>query len=290
MNKPILPFVEIMVTQSCNISCHGCTNYSDLKHTGYLTWKQGQAQIEPWLERVEIPDFGILGGEPLMNPDIRNWIIGLRKLLPHAQIRFATNGLLLKKHYDVVKLLAEIGNCVFKIGVHINDPELEDTIKRIQSEYQWEPVTEFGVQRFKTANNFRFHIKRPDVFWKTYQGSYNNMTPHNSDPQQAFEICCQQTCPLLYNGKLHKCSTSGLLEDVLSRHHYPNNELWQPYMSAGLDPECSDQELTKFLNNFGKPNKICGQCPTVDNLESKLIHLNNVTRKKINEKNVSRNR
>ena len=43
--KPVLPFVEIMITQACNISCTGCTNYSDLVHKGYLTWEQGQAEI-----------------------------------------------------------------------------------------------------------------------------------------------------------------------------------------------------------------------------------------------------
>jgi uncharacterized Fe-S cluster-containing radical SAM superfamily protein len=281
MTKFILPFVETMVTQACNISCHGCTNYSDLTHTGYLTWDQGRAQIKPWLERVDIPDFGILGGEPLINPDIRNWIFGLREMLPDAQIRFTTNGLLLKKHYDVVKILSEIGNCIFKIGVHVVDPDLEEIIQKIYNEYNWEPVTEFGVQRHRTQNNFRFHVRRPDTFWKTYQGSYLDMRPHNSDPAAAFDICCQQTCPLLYNGKIYKCSTSGLLEDVLSRHNTPNNELWKPYVSKGLEPNCSDAELQDFLNNFGKPNKICGQCPTANDVGSRIVHLENVFKQKV---------
>jgi organic radical activating enzyme len=281
MVKPVLPFVEIMVTQACNLSCHGCTNYSDLVHNGYLTWEQGQAQITPWLERVEIPDFGILGGEPLMNPDIRNWIQGLRELMPTSQIRFTTNGLLLEKNFDIVDLLHDVGNVVFKIAVHQENEQLENTIKQIHEKFDWEPITEFGVARLKTSRNLRFHVRRPDVFYKTYQGTYDTMQPHNNDPAQAFAICCQQTCPLLYNGKLYKCSTSGLLEDVLKRAGYPNKNLWDKYLYDGLLPTATESELTNFLLNFGKPHQMCCMCPTKSDTQSTIVHLKNVSTKKI---------
>lgn len=280
MTKPILPFLEMMATQACNISCEGCTNYSDLVHKGYITWDQAKAEIEPWLERVDIPDFGIFGGEPLMNPDIRSWIIGIRELLPDAQIRFTTNGLLLSKNFDIVDLLANIGNCVFKIGVHVVDSELEDTIKKILDRYDWEPVVEFGVHRLKTHNAFRFHVRRPDIFWKTFRGEYRNMMPHDSDPKEAFSMCCQQTCPLLYKARIYKCSTAGLLKDTLERHDRPNWQSWEPYLDSGIGPDCSQQILDNFLRNFGKPNSVCAQCPTEKDIKSKIIHLENVSRRK----------
>jgi organic radical activating enzyme len=276
MTKPVLPFIEIMVTQACNLSCTGCTNYSDLKHAGYLTWAEGRAQLESWLARVDLPDFGILGGEPLMNPRIRDWIVGLRELMPTTQIRFTTNGLLLEKNFDIVELLHEIGNCVFKVAVHQHDEQLEQVIQRILNMYNWQPVTEHGVNRLRTDNNFRFHVRRPDIFWKTFQGTYQDMRPHTSDPAQAFSICCQQTCPLLYNGRIYKCSTSGLLRETLERFGRPNWELWQPYLQNGIGPDCSDQELENFLHNFGRPASVCAMCPTVQDTQSKLIHLENV--------------
>jgi organic radical activating enzyme len=283
--KPVLPFVEIMVTQACNISCAGCTNYSDLPHSGYLTWDQGRAQIEPWLERVDIPDFGILGGEPLMNPKIRDWIRGLRELMPTSQIRFTTNGLLLERNFDIVDLLADIGNCVFKIAVHENNDALENIIQRVQDRFTWEPVVEYGVSRLKTKNNMRFHVRRPDKFYKTFIGTYENMKPHDNDPNEAFDVCCQQTCPLLYNGSIYKCSTSGLLKDTLLKFNNPNIEQWSQYLIDGLSPDCTVAELSEFLNNFGKPNKLCRMCPTKNDLESVLIHLDNVSRKKYDSKN-----
>ena len=278
--KPVLPFIEIMITQACNISCTGCTNYSDLVHKGYLTWEQGRAEIEPWLEREDIPDFGILGGEPLMNPRVRDWIRGLRDLMPHSQIRFTTNGLLLSQNFDIVDLLADIGNCVFKIAVHEQNQELEQVIQRVHDRFEWEPVVEFGVSRLKTKNNMRFHVRRPDKFYKTFVGTYENMMPHNNDPQQAFDNCCQQTCPLLYNGLIYKCSTSGLLADTLSKVNNPNTTAWEPYLYDGLAPNCTDTELNSFLNNFGKSHIMCRQCPTKHDTGSTIIHLDNVSRKK----------
>lgn len=278
--KPILPFVEMMATQTCNLSCSGCTNYSDVVHKGWVPWKYAKSQIVPWLERVNIPDFGILGGEPLLNPEIRQWILGVRDLLPNAQIRFTTNGLLLAQNLDIVDLAAEVGNIVFKIGVHVMDPDLENTIQYIMDRFSWQPVTEYGINRFETGNRFRFQISRPDTFWKTFQGPYTNMQPHNNDPAAAFAVCCQQTCPLLYQGRIYKCSTVGLLRDTLTKFGNPNPELWQPFLSDGIAADCSDEDLDKFLSNFGRPNALCRQCPSSQNSSSKILHLSNVSRQK----------
>lgn len=272
----MLSFLETMTNQSCNLACHGCTNYSDLRHSGYVTWAQGKEQISNWLHRIDIPDFGIMGGEPLMNPDIEKWIIGIRELLPNAQIRFTTNGLLLSKKFHVIKLLEEIGNCVFKITVHVDNDILNENIQRVYHAYEWQDITEFGIQRHTTGNDFRFHVKRPTQFFKTYQGTYDSMMPHNSDPVQAFDLCIQQTCPLLYNGMIYKCSTAGLLKDTLQKVGNPNSGHWQPYMIDGLSPDCDDAELWSFINNFGKPHAMCRQCPTKNNSDSIVNHLENV--------------
>jgi organic radical activating enzyme len=273
---PQLPFLETMITQVCNLSCQGCTNFSDLRHTGYVTWSQGSAWIESWLSRISIPDFGIMGGEPMINPEWQDWVQGVRDLMPNAQIRFTTNGLLLHKHPEIMDFFEHIGNTVFKITVHVSDPDLEQKIKQIQSSKDWNPVQEYGIQRWVTKNNLRLQINRPSVFYQTYQGTLDSMRPHNSDPKQAFEICVQKTCPLLYQGRIYKCSTSALTLEILKRHHNPYMQQWLPYQDLGLDAECSSQALEQFVNNFGQVNRICGQCPSKTHVHSKLDHLSTV--------------
>lgn len=262
-----------MITQVCNLSCTGCTNYSDLKHTGYVRWEQGKEWLQNWLTRVDIPDFGIMGGEPLINPECKDWLIGTRSLLPQSQIRFTTNGLLLDKHWDLLDLMHDLGNVSFKITVHVMDKELQSSIDRIFKRYNWRAVNEYGIDRWITGNNFRFHVKSPLHFIKTYRGNYDTMLPWNSDPVQAFENCCQQTCPLLHQGRIYKCSTAGLLKDVVNRKSPQYIDQWIPYIDPGISWDCEPVVLGKFISNFGKPHNRCGQCPTRDNADSKLEHL-----------------
>lgn len=261
-----------MATQVCNISCEGCTNYSDLPHKGYVPWKKFKSEFTPWLDLLEIPDFGIMGGEPLINPEITDWLSGSRELLPTSQIRFTTNGLLLSKHMDVVDCAHSIGNVVFKISVHTNSTELEQTIQEIFSRYQWEPVVEFGIHRWKTTNGMRFQVNRPTEFVKTYQGAYHNMMPYDSSITESFAACIQQTCPLLHNGAIYKCSTQGLLKETLARVGNPNLEHWAPYLIDGITINSSRDVIQNFVNNFSKPAKICQMCPSKKDTAAFIKH------------------
>jgi Radical SAM superfamily/4Fe-4S single cluster domain len=273
-----LPFLETMITQSCNLSCLGCTNYSDLRHAGYVPWSQGKQQIQAWLDRLNIQEFGIIGGEPLINPEWREWVSGSRELMPEAQLRFTTNGLLLDRVPDIIDFFESIGNIVFKITVHTDNQLLEEHIQKIQQSRNWLPVVEYGVSRWTGLNNVRLQINRPQTFIKTYRNSYTNMMPWHSDPVQAFEHCCQRTCPLLYQGKIYKCSTAGLLKDTLKRFDNPNIADWQPYIDSGIDITDSDHVIQNFCNNFGLSNFICGQCPSRSTGD--IDHYSNVIFKK----------
>ena len=277
MSKPTLPFLETMITQACNLSCEGCTNYSDLKHSGYVTWSQGRAWLEPWLDRLYIPDFGIIGGEPLINPELEQWLLGLRDLMPETQLRLTTNGLLLHKWPRLLDLINHVGNCVFKITVHVDDVALEQEINKIFQSQSWEPVVEYGISRWRNTRGVRLQINRPLTFLKTYLGTYNSMAPHHSNPDDAFATCVQKTCPLLYQGKIYKCSTSALLLDTLDRFDRPNWPEWERYIEPGIGSDCPDYAISNFINNFGQPHVQCGQCP--GSAASPLMHRITVKRK-----------
>lgn len=274
-----LPFLETMITQVCNLSCQGCTNYSDLQHSGYVSWQAGQDQIQPWLDRFSIDDFGIIGGEPLINPEWREWLRGLRQLMPDAQLRFTTNGLLLHRAKDIVDLCEEIGNIVLKVTVHTDDAELTDNLALLQSARNWQPVHEYGINRWLGPRQMRLQINRPDRFIMTYRGTYQNMLPWHSNPAEAFEQCCQQTCPLLYQGRIYKCSTAGLLKDTLMRHDNPNWDQWKSYIDSGIGIDDPDSAIQAFADNFGKPHAQCAQCPSDD--MARIPHMSTTSRKNI---------
>ena len=278
--KPTLPFLETMLTQSCNLSCTGCTNYSDLRFSGYVNWADGKHDLEQWLDRINIPDFGLMGGEPLMNPEVRDWIVGCRELMPDSQLRFTTNGELLHKHLDVLDIVQDVGNIVFKISVHRYDRELENIIEYIFNKYKWEIVHEHGITRYKAKNNVRFQVNRPQTFIKTYRREYEHMLPYDSIPSESFDICIQQTCPLLYNGRIYKCSTSGLLVDTLVKTGNIDSMVWDQYKKyKGIGWADSLADIETFISTFGKPESICSMCPTTKDREAIVVHQNKVRSK-----------
>jgi sulfatase maturation enzyme AslB (radical SAM superfamily) len=220
-----------------------------------------------------------MGGEPLMNPDLHNWIKGIRDMMPETQIRFVTNGLLLAKNRRIVDLLHEVGNAVLKISYHVDDPSVDQEIQHIRERFAWRDINEFGIDRWITGRDFRFQIARPKKFIRTFRGDYTNMQPHDNEPVAAFDLCVQKRCPMLLDGVIYKCGTAALTQSVLERFGWPNREQWQPYLGHGLSADCTDQELERFLANFGRPHAICRQCPTAQDLDSILDHTITVTRK-----------
>lgn len=278
-NKEYIEYIEIQFIHACNLACQGCATFSELKHNGYTTWSQTKKDLLPWLDRLYPECIGVMGGEPFINPNLKEYITGLRELLPNTQIRLPTNGLLLLKKYDIVEMLHEMGNAVLKISYHLDDPLINNAIKKIFNDFDLKPVTEFGINRWSTNNNFKFQINAPTTFLRSFIGDYQNMKPHKNDPADAFEICVAKRCPFLYNGQLFKCSTAGLTPWILERFGNPNKELWQRYVGTGLSPDCSDGQLRRFLNNFGKPHAICRQCPSKKDKESLIDHKTNVIKK-----------
>jgi hypothetical protein len=274
MIKPILPFCETMITYACNLSCVGCTNYSDYNTRGWVAWDQGQQWISDWLERVDIPDFGIIGGEPLMNPEVVDWIYGVRSLLPDSQIRFTTNGVLLERNPKALTALMEIGNCVIKLSVH--QPHkfyTQQAIKTLLELTEWQPIKEHGMQRWIGPNQMRLQINFPQQFVKSFRGQFYNMLPHDSNPAEAFAECVQKTCPLLYNGRIYKCSSIALLDQVLGDWKRNKEVTWQPYLDyQGIGMDSSASDIQKFIKQFGQPETICTMCPTSANSESIVNH------------------
>ena len=278
MKKFDLPYLEFMVMRNCNLSCEGCTTFSDHRHPGhYPTVEEIISDLKSWSTRLNFDHLGTMGGEPLLNPHIEDILVQVREHFPNTTIRFVTNGLLLHKHKTLIDKMHQLGNVIFKITKHVNDERVKSIVKYIMDRFDWEPVTEYNINRWLTTNSFRFQINAPEKFFRTFKGTYFNMQPHDNNPVEAFEMCVQKTCPLLYQGKLFKCGTLALTPDMLSKMGQIKKPEWQPYVNGGLALDSSDDALAKWIKNFGKPHAVCRQCPSRNDKESVIDHKNNVT-------------
>ena len=98
LNKREKMNFEIHITDHCNLNCMGCYHFSPLSQEDYLDVKEFERDMErmAYLCKDNVGLITLLGGEPLLHPDVTVFLCISRKLFPSAQIDLLTNGILLK--------------------------------------------------------------------------------------------------------------------------------------------------------------------------------------------------
>lgn len=117
--KFTLNYSEFYVTNVCNLNCPRCNRYNNYKFKGHWRWQDHEADYQKWSEILHINRIGIIGGEPLLNPDFPNWVEGLASLWPESTLQIITNGTqmkLLKKHLPTIKKYSN--RTLIDISVH----------------------------------------------------------------------------------------------------------------------------------------------------------------------------
>jgi organic radical activating enzyme len=272
---PHIEYLETMVTYACTLSCTGCTNYSDYNmRGGYVRWNTAKPWLDMLFDRMRIDCFGLIGGEPFLNPELETWIREFKTNYPFVTLMISTNGQLFHKNTWILDCMEQYGMIYLKLSNQIPGAEyFQNAIDTVLKRFAWQKVQDKYFYQEKILD---FEISSTPKFLKTYRGNLNNMKPYNNDPVEAFEICTQKICPLLENGKLYKCSSVGLLHRVLKDHKLLDDSDWQKYLNTGLDLTCTDTQLQEWADNFGKPNlAICGMCPTNNN-QPYVPHFENV--------------
>lgn len=93
---------EVHITDHCNLNCRGCYHFSPLCDEDYLDVREFERDMErmEYLCKEQVSSIILLGGEPLLHPDVTAFFCVSRKLFSAARIELLTNGILLRKMQD----------------------------------------------------------------------------------------------------------------------------------------------------------------------------------------------
>jgi sulfatase maturation enzyme AslB (radical SAM superfamily) len=92
---------EVDIVKGCNLKCKYCTHVSPLRN-GYIPLDQLSEWFETWSKKLAPERFFILGGEPLLHPEVEKVILTVGKYWRGSNIIFVTNGMILPKKSDSV--------------------------------------------------------------------------------------------------------------------------------------------------------------------------------------------
>ncbi len=184
--KPRLDYVEIEVSESCNLNCKGCSEFSNLaegkKFTDFNVFRKDLVKLKEYF--WGIGKIRLLGGEPLTNPDFIKFVATARELFPDSDIRLVSNGLLIPSLDKMQLTEIKNYNCSFDIS---NYPPTKKKINEIKS-----CLDAVGI-----AYNIGIPVK---MFFKTI------LSEPLESPTKSFNNCIFSYCHSLGNGYLSACT------------------------------------------------------------------------------------
>jgi hypothetical protein len=90
---------DVHLADHCNLNCNGCDNFSPIAPKHFLEREAFERDCKRLSELTcgRLEDICLLGGEPLLHPEITGIIETARTYFPKTEIGILTNGLLLPK-------------------------------------------------------------------------------------------------------------------------------------------------------------------------------------------------
>jgi molybdenum cofactor biosynthesis enzyme MoaA len=153
----------------------------------FADYKQYQNDLKSLSSLYQnVLDIRLMGGEPLLNPELSKFIIATREIFPLANISIVTNGLIIPKTDEHLFEIMVNCKCIFHISVYEPTHSILDKIQETLKKYnvQWQ---------------FNTTIIPIESFYKKI-----TFEPIN-DPVKSHKYCKCRECHFLCNGYLYPC-------------------------------------------------------------------------------------
>jgi Radical SAM superfamily/4Fe-4S single cluster domain len=291
--RRLIDRLEFYITNVCNLTCSGCNRYNNYKFSGHWTWAEAEPVLTRWAEKIEVNHPVILGGEPLLNPDIVAWINGIRRLWPRlGGVQVQSNGTRL----DITRGLYEaldpkVGNWI-GISLHAEEhreplfERIRNFLKHpiIETEDPTDPIGSW--YQFVDVNKNYVHVWNNNTFVQSniIEQVNGQFGLYNSDPNRAHENCTYRRFKNYHmiRGKIYKCGPVALMAEFDDQHQFDISEQDRDIIHAlgrGLGIDEFDTRGQEFLDNIDNMIPQCKFCP--ENYEYKPITFSTLKPNKI---------
>jgi len=144
MIKHNLHYAEFYMTNVCNLACDNCNRYNNFAFAGHDRWQDWAEEYRKWSQRLNLIDIGIIGGEPMLNPDFLSWVHGVAELWPTSYIKIITNGTQFDRWPTLYQDLARYQGQVVPWVTEHDQTRVESTRQRLLA-FLKEPTTTFAI-------------------------------------------------------------------------------------------------------------------------------------------------
>ncbi len=231
--KPDLKYLEIHLTDHCNLNCAGCGHFCPLAAPRYASLPQYLKDMQRLNELFgNILRIRLMGGEPLLHKDVASFIDGARKTFPRSSIELVTNGILLPK------ISKEFWDACSRNDALVNITLYPPFVDSVDS---WEKLCEL--------HGVKWTVSKLETF------SAHQNIKGDSNKQNAFQICrAHFFCPFLYDGHIYTCSLPALA------HYFNESFDCKIPADGGINIHAQDVSGRLILRKLALPIESCKWC------------------------------
>lgn len=202
LKTPFLNYLEINIVDQCNLNCKGCAHFSNICNNNFVPLEEYKKDLELISEKFNLYNFRLLGGEPLLHPQLSKLVEITRNILKKSRIIIVTNGLLINKlNETVLKSLSE-NNVIVSISLYKPTYEILDSI-----------ISTLNYHNINYLINDDY-FRKPEVIDKFHT---RLSTTRSEEGYLANERCSGRFCRFLRDGKISKCYYPLLIELLNSK-------------------------------------------------------------------------
>lgn len=235
----IVPYIEVNLTDACNLKCKGCTHFSSLyEESSIYPLYDYEKDLQKLRNVGQIFRLRLLGGEPFLIKNLHEYIRITREIFPESMIEIVTNGLLVKKvNQEIMTTIRDYDIC---ISVSLYPPTC-----KIKKEIE-DHMRAYGILYYFDTGNTEQEIT---MF-------YRNLTLQDThDEEISNSVCLSASCTFLRRGRIYKCPFDGLVNDF-----YRYYEVDGKYES-GVDLARNADYIYEKLKEYAlRPIKLCRYC------------------------------
>ena len=189
--RPYLDFIEFHLAEHCNLGCYSCVQFSQIAEEEYYDIEEFERDVKRLFELTNglIGRIHLMGGEPLLNKNCKDYFFIVRKYFKFNTVLLVTNGILLPKQEKS-----------FWESCRENNITISPT--KYPLEIDWDKIQ-------KICNEYNIKLNFYDGSGERNKVSNKNVLKLEGDldPFHNFIRCwLSNKCVALYKGKICNCS------------------------------------------------------------------------------------
>lgn len=126
--------VEFHVVHHCNLTCQGCSHFSPSARKHIVSLDELAEQFERVAQRIQPEVVHLLGGEPLLHPELPSVLKLARSAFCDAVIKLVSNGVLVERRGTELAEALAINRVIIAVslypGTAVNRDEIARTMTR----------------------------------------------------------------------------------------------------------------------------------------------------------------